>query len=93
MRRKTWGMAAVAIGAVAVLAGCAGGGGSGGSDDGLSILIGTSGDAETAAVQAAADAWAADNNTSVEVVVASDLTQQLSQGFAGGTPPDLFYMS
>lgn len=94
MRKKNFGLAAVAIGAVAVLAGCAGGGGD--SADGsqeLSILIGTSGDAETAAVQAAADAWAADNDASVEVVVASDLTQQLSQGFAGGDAPDLFYMS
>ncbi|HWR84950.1 MAG TPA: extracellular solute-binding protein [Rhodoglobus sp.] len=94
MRSKTWGSAAVAIGAVALLAGCAGGGGdaSGGGNE-LTILIGSSGDAETQAVQAAADAWAEENDASVEVVAASDLTQQLSQGFAGGDAPDLFYMS
>jgi multiple sugar transport system substrate-binding protein len=95
MRSKTWGAAFVAVGAVAVLAGCAGGGGdaSGGGGDELTVLIGSSGDAETAAVQAAADAWAEENDVTVEVVAASDLTQQLSQGFAGGDAPDLFYMS
>ena len=55
-------------------------------------MIGSSGDAETAAVQAAADAWAQDNDADVEVVAASDLNQQLSQGFAGDDAPDLFYM-
>jgi multiple sugar transport system substrate-binding protein len=93
MKYRKWGAALLAAGVVAGLGACASGGGdsSGGKD--LSILIGTSGDAETAAVQAAADAWAADNDAKVEVVVASDLTQQLSQGFAGGDAPDLFYMS
>jgi multiple sugar transport system substrate-binding protein len=93
MRTRTWGSAAVAIGAVAVLAGCAGGGGDASGGNELTILIGSSGDAETQAVQAAADAWAEDNDATVEVVAASDLTQQLSQGFAGGDAPDLFYMS
>jgi multiple sugar transport system substrate-binding protein len=55
-------------------------------------MIGSSGDAETQAVQAAADAWAADNDADVEVVAADDLNQQLSQGFAGDDAPDLFYM-
>lgn len=93
MRSKTWGAAAIALGAVTLLAGCAAGGGSASGDGTLTILIGSSGDAETAAVQSAADAWAADNNAKVEVVAASDLTQQLSQGFAGDNAPDLFYMS
>lgn len=57
----------------------------------LQILIGTSGDAETAAVKEAADAWAKKSGNTAEVVVASDLNQQLGQGFAGGTPPDIFY--
>jgi multiple sugar transport system substrate-binding protein len=57
------------------------------------MLIGSSGPAETAAVQAAADAWGAENDSEVEVIAASDLTQQLSQGFAGDDPPDVFYMS
>ena len=43
------------------------------------MLIGSSGDAETAAVQAAADAWGEESGNTVEVVAASDLTQQLSQ--------------
>jgi len=94
MKYRKWGAALLAAGVVAGLGACASGGGdSSGETKELSILIGTSGDAETQAVQSAADAWAKDNNAKVEVVVASDLTQQLSQGFAGGDAPDLFYMS
>ena len=57
----------------------------------LQIMIGSSGDAETNAVKAAADAWAKKSGNTVEVVPASDLGQQLGQAFAGGTPPDVFY--
>lgn len=57
----------------------------------VTILIGTSGDAETNAVKAATDAWAKKSGNTAEVVVASDLNQQLGQGFAGGNPPDIFY--
>jgi multiple sugar transport system substrate-binding protein len=94
MSKKIWAGAAIVAASALALAGCAGGGSGDGDSDSrdLSILIGTSGDAETAAVQAAADAWAADNDATVEVVVASDLNQQLSQGFAGDDAPDLFYM-
>lgn len=94
MKKKIWAVAAVAAASALVLAGCAGGGGGneGGSDE-LTILIGSSGDAETQAVQAAADTWATDNNAKVKVVAADDLNQQLSQGFAGDDAPDLFYMS
>lgn len=95
MNHRTWGAALVAAGVVASLGACSSGGGgeavSGGSD--LTMLIGSSGDAETAAVQSAVDAWAADNDATVEVVAASDLTQQLSQGFAGDDAPDVFYMA
>jgi multiple sugar transport system substrate-binding protein len=56
------------------------------------MLIGSSGDAETTAVQAAADAWATETGNTVEVIAASDLVQQLGQGFSGDNPPDLFYM-
>ena len=94
MRKTQWGAAVVAAALVASLAACSNGGESGDvSGQKLEILIGTSGDAETAAVQAAADAWGAENDSEVEVVVASDLAQQLSQGFAGDAAPDLFYMS
>ncbi len=63
------------------------------SEDGLTILIGSSGDAETKAVKDAVAAWSAESGTKAEVVVATDLAQQLSQGFAAGSPPDLFYLS
>ena len=70
-----------------------GGATTGSSGGSIEVLIGSSGDAETTAVQDAVAAWAAENGTEAEVIVASDLAQQLSQGFAGGNPPDLFYMS
>ena len=59
----------------------------------LSILIGSSGDAETQAVQDAVAAWSEESGVEAEVTVASDLAQQLSQGFASNNPPDLFYVS
>jgi multiple sugar transport system substrate-binding protein len=58
----------------------------------LQILIASSGDAETEAVKAAAAAWAEESGNTVEVLPATDITQQLSQGFAGGSPPDVFYV-
>lgn len=63
------------------------------SDDALTVLIGSSGDAETEAVQSAVDAWSTDSGTKVTVQVASNLDQELSQGFAAGDPADLFYLS
>lgn len=57
----------------------------------LQVMIGSSGDAETDAVKAATEAWATSSGNQVEVIAASDLGQQLGQGFAGGTPPDVFY--
>lgn len=58
----------------------------------LTMLIASSGDAETNAVTAAADAWAEESGNSVEVIVATDMNQQLAQGFASGNPPDIFYL-
>jgi len=58
----------------------------------LTVLIGSSGDAETDAVTSAVDAWSQESGTDAEVTVASDLPQQLSQGFAAGSPPDVFYV-
>ncbi len=94
MSKKTWGGAvALAAASAVMLAGCAGNGDTGDSGSSeLTILIGSSGPAETEAVQAAADAWAADNDATVKVIAADDLNQQLSQGFAGDDAPDLFYM-
>jgi multiple sugar transport system substrate-binding protein len=58
----------------------------------LQVLIASSGDAETDFVTDTANAWAKESGNKVEVVVAQDLAQQLSQGFAGGNPPDVFYV-
>ena len=52
---------------------------------------GSSGDADTNAVKAAAAAWSKQSGNHTAVIVASDLGQQVGQGFADGTPPDLFY--
>jgi multiple sugar transport system substrate-binding protein len=100
---RTWLAAGgLAIATTLALAGC-GQGFSGGasegageltsSDDALNILIGSSGDAETKAVQDAVAAWSKDSGVKATVVAATDLNQQLSQGFAAGSPPDVFYMS
>ncbi|CAM3263609.1 extracellular solute-binding protein [Occultella aeris] len=85
------------------LAACSGGTGftdetPSGADDGIddgrvTVLIGSSGAAETEAVEAAVAAWSAESGTPAEVLVAADLTQQLSQGFAAADPPDVFYLS
>ncbi|MGL5819986.1 MAG: extracellular solute-binding protein [Phycicoccus sp.] len=58
----------------------------------LKMLIAPSGDAETNSVKAAADAWAKKTGNTVTVTVASDMNQQLAQGFASGQPADVFYM-
>jgi multiple sugar transport system substrate-binding protein len=85
--------AAVAVGLAASLVACSSGS-EGDTTEGqkLTVLIGSSGEAETNAVQAAADAWGAETGNTVEVIAASDLNQQLGQGFSGNNPPDLFYM-
>ncbi|GAA1423739.1 sugar ABC transporter substrate-binding protein [Agrococcus citreus] len=98
MRHSKLGSVALAGIAALALASCSGGGGTGSSGDPeapaetLTMLIGSSGDAETAAVQAAADAWSAESGTTVEVIAASNLNQELAQGFAGDSAPDVFYM-
>ncbi|MFI7574937.1 extracellular solute-binding protein [Micromonospora sp. NPDC049497] len=58
----------------------------------LQILIGSSGDAETKAVQDAAATWASASGNQATVTPAQDLTQQLGQALAGGNPPDVFYV-
>jgi multiple sugar transport system substrate-binding protein len=97
---------AVAITTASMLALTACGGGSGFSESAeeggeqaeatdapVTVLIGSSGDAETQAVTAAVDGWASESGMEASVIVASDLTQQLSQGFASGEPADVFYLS
>jgi multiple sugar transport system substrate-binding protein len=58
----------------------------------ITALIGSSGPAETYAVNNAARAWEKQTGNKVNVIVASDLGQQLAQGFASGNPPDIFYL-
>jgi multiple sugar transport system substrate-binding protein len=58
----------------------------------LTALIGSSGPAETFAVNNAAKAFTKQTGIQVNVIVASDLGQQLAQGFASGNPPDIFYL-
>lgn len=57
----------------------------------LTVMIGSSGDAETNAVKEATSAWATKTGNTVEVIAAQDLGQQLGQAFASSTPPDVFY--
>jgi len=83
--------AGLAVTLTACSAGADGGGGEASGQE-LTMLIGSSGDAETQAVQAAADAWGEESGNTVEVIAASDLVQQLGQGFSGNNPPDIFYM-
>lgn len=55
----------------------------------ITVLIGSSGQAETDSVKAAVAAWSAKSGTPAEVQVASDLGQQIAQGFASGSPADI----
>ncbi|MCY7401493.1 MAG: extracellular solute-binding protein [Nocardioides sp.] len=101
-RRHRASLVAMVLGSSLALTACGGGfeeeGGSSdpaSSDDGpasLKVLIASSGEAETGAVEEAAQAWADESGNEVEVIVANDIAQQLSQGFAGGNPPDVFYV-
>jgi multiple sugar transport system substrate-binding protein len=98
--RRAYAAAALCATAALLLGACGGGGGfdakkstqpSKSGPVKLQLMIGSSGDAETNAVKAATAAWGKKTGNTVEVIVASDLGQQLGQAFAGGSPPDLFY--
>ena len=52
----------------------------------LNLMYGSSGPAETAAINQASKAWAAQSGNKVIVTNASNLTEQLDEAFAGGTP-------
>ncbi|NYE37333.1 multiple sugar transport system substrate-binding protein [Nocardioides cavernae] len=94
---------ALALATSLALAACGGGSGfedSGDSGDSssegggaLKVLIGSSGDAETKAVQDAVAAWSEESGTEASVQAATDLPQELSQGFTSNNPPDVFYVS
>lgn len=105
MRRKLTVVTAASLAVLTMLAGCGDSGfddsssdaKSGGLTDdsskGLTVLIGSSGDTETEAVKKAVADWASKNNQKATVQVANDMAQQLSQGFAGGDPADVFYLA
>jgi multiple sugar transport system substrate-binding protein len=99
MKRHLPGAAALALAASVLLAaaGCGSGFNSGQSKQAsgpasLQILIGSSGAAETKAVQGAAASWASSTGNKATVTPAQDLSQQLGQAFAGSNPPDVFYV-
>jgi multiple sugar transport system substrate-binding protein len=99
-RRRLSFVAVTGVAALALSA-CGGGSGfdedeggeSGGGDGPITVLIGSSGDPETKAVEEAVAAWAEEEGVDAKVQVASDLNQELAQGFSGGQPPDVFYLS
>ncbi|HEY1616139.1 MAG TPA: extracellular solute-binding protein [Streptosporangiaceae bacterium] len=90
---------AVAVTAAGLLALATACGSSGGSSSAskpnkkpLTLMFGSSGPAETKAVDTAASAFTKQSGIKVKVIAASNLVQQLAQGFAGGAPPDVFYL-
>lgn len=99
--RTSWAVGAIALLSLSLSA-C---GGSGFDDDtdqaesqessgpaSINVLIASSGDAETKAVKDAAQTWATDSGNKASVNQATDITQQLGQGFASNNPPDVFYV-
>ncbi|MDQ3307410.1 MAG: extracellular solute-binding protein [Actinomycetota bacterium] len=84
------------------LVACGGGFSEGGSSDKepssaegeveLRMLIASSGDAETAAVNKAVDAWEKETGNKVTVTPAQDMTTELSKTFASSDPYDLMYI-
>jgi multiple sugar transport system substrate-binding protein len=93
--------AACATAVLLTVTGCSSSGGFGssapkqssGGPQSLSVMIATSGDAETAAVKQATAAWVKQTGNKVTVQLASDINQQLGQAFAGNKPPDVFYVN
>jgi len=85
-------LALATVAALALTAGAAFGSRQSGKATTVTALIGSSGPAETFAVNAAAKAFSKQSGIDLKVIVASDLGQQLAQGFASGNPPDIFYL-
>ena len=85
-------LALVMVVALALTTGVALGSRQSGKATTITALIGSSGPAETFAVNNAAKAFTKQTGIELKVVVASDLGQQLAQGFASGNPPDIFYL-
>ena len=58
----------------------------------ITALIGSSGPGGDIRRQQRRTAWSKQTGNTAKVVVASDLGQQLAQGFASGNPADIFYL-
>jgi multiple sugar transport system substrate-binding protein len=96
MKIRRAGAVLVAAVAAVTLAACGSGFNSGGKQESkkpLTVLIGSSGDAETTAVKQAVADWSKKSGIKATVQAASDLNQQLAQGFSSGKPADVFYLS
>jgi len=104
MSRKTTTAAALAcLTLVLALAACGGGGGfDEGATNGptqppasgpvtIKFMITSGGPADVKLQQDTVKAWETKTGNKVEVIAASDMNQQLTQGFAAGSPPDLFF--
>jgi len=85
-------LALVVVSALAITTGVALGSSKSSKDTTVTALIGSSGPAETYAVKNAARAFTRVTGIQLNVIVASDLGQQLAQGFASGNPADIFYL-
>jgi multiple sugar transport system substrate-binding protein len=91
---------AATIGVLALTAACGSGfddeneeSSDGGGDGGpLEVLFGSSGDAETQALEAAGQAFTEETGIEVTMTAAQDLPQQVAQGYAAGEPADVFYL-
>jgi multiple sugar transport system substrate-binding protein len=57
----------------------------------ITFMIASSGTAETNADKAAATAWGKLTGNKVNMINASNINLDLTEGFAGGSPPDVFY--
>jgi multiple sugar transport system substrate-binding protein len=99
MKTQRWVAALAAASLTLALTACGSGFGSGSASASqtpgkpITILIGSSGDAETTAVKDAVAAWSTKSGVQAVVRTASNLNQELAQGFAAKTPPDVFYLS
>lgn len=56
----------------------------------LRVLVGPGSRDETASVRAAVRAWSGETGRAATVGVAADMPGQLAEGFASGSPPDVF---
>ncbi|MCL3777346.1 MULTISPECIES: extracellular solute-binding protein [unclassified Actinomyces] len=95
LTRRAFGATALAAAVTATLAACGTSSTSttGSSDKALTFLIAASGDAESAAYREAVAAFTEQTGIEVELQLATDLQQELAQGFAAGAPADVFYLA